>query len=129
MACDKYCPMLNTDTDDCKGDVERPLRDKGSICDDCIHDEVCGEEGHLDPAMTFCAEKISKATFGLMKRVNGLFMLSDIAPYINGTWFTVIRTTGEPCNQDTYRHPENYKVISIGYDHLEEKIVVAVDPV
>lgn len=28
-----------------------------AICDNCIHDEVCGLEGHLDEALTFCANK------------------------------------------------------------------------
>ena len=30
---------------------------KMTICDNCIHDEVCGLEGHLDEALTFCANK------------------------------------------------------------------------
>ena len=29
-----------------------------AICDNCIHDEVCGLEGHLDEALTFCANKV-----------------------------------------------------------------------
>lgn len=27
-----------------------------TICDNCIHDDVCGIEGHLDEAMIFCAD-------------------------------------------------------------------------
>lgn len=27
------------------------------ICENCIHDEVCGLEGHLDEALTFCDNK------------------------------------------------------------------------
>ena len=30
-----------------------------TICDNCIHDDVCGIEGHLDEAMIFCANKVS----------------------------------------------------------------------
>ena len=30
-----------------------------AICDNCIHDEVCGLEGHLDEALTFCANKVA----------------------------------------------------------------------
>lgn len=30
-----------------------------AICDNCIHDEVCGLEGHLDEALTFCANKVT----------------------------------------------------------------------
>ena len=29
------------------------------ICDNCIHDGVCGLEGHLDEALTFCADKVT----------------------------------------------------------------------
>ena len=29
------------------------------ICENCIHDKVCGLEGHLDEALTFCADRIS----------------------------------------------------------------------
>lgn len=28
-----------------------------AICETCIHDEVCGLEGHLDEALTFCDNK------------------------------------------------------------------------
>ena len=28
-----------------------------TICDNCIHDDVCGKEGHLDEAMIFCADE------------------------------------------------------------------------
>lgn len=30
-----------------------------AICENCIHDKVCGLEGHLDEALTFCADRIS----------------------------------------------------------------------
>ena len=33
-----------------------------TICDNCIHDDVCGIEGHLDEAMIFCANKVSDVT-------------------------------------------------------------------
>ena len=29
------------------------------ICGNCIHDGVCGLEGHLDEALTFCADKVT----------------------------------------------------------------------
>lgn len=28
-----------------------------TVCDNCIHDEVCGIEGHLDEALIFCDNK------------------------------------------------------------------------
>ena len=28
------------------------------ICENCLHRDICGEEGHLDEALTFCANKI-----------------------------------------------------------------------
>ena len=42
-----------------------------TICDNCIHDCVCGEEGHLDEALTFCAHK------------------TDIQPVKRGEWINV----------------------------------------
>ena len=32
------------------------------LCDGCIHNEVCGEEGHLDEALTFCACREERST-------------------------------------------------------------------
>ena len=32
-------------------------------CKDCVHYDVCGEEGIDDPAMTFCGYFIDKADF------------------------------------------------------------------
>ena len=33
-----------------------------TICDNCIHDNVCGLEGHLEEAMTFCVHRVSDVT-------------------------------------------------------------------
>lgn len=38
--------------------------DPPTICDNCIHDEVCGLEGHLEPAMTYCDWKEEKRLKG-----------------------------------------------------------------
>lgn len=38
--------------------------DPPTICDNCIHDEICGLEGHLEPAMTYCAWKEEKRPQG-----------------------------------------------------------------
>ena len=127
MICDKHCPMLNPDTGECKSDGVCELRDTASICGDCIHNRICGEEGHLDPAMTFCAEKVSINVAGLLSRVRGL-RLSDIIPTLEDTrWFTVVRKTGECNNPDTYSHPELFKVYRISFDTEEQKIVVIVE--
>lgn len=29
------------------------------LCDNCIHSDICGEEGHLDDALTYCADRIA----------------------------------------------------------------------
>ena len=34
-----------------------------TICDNCIHDCVCGCEGHLDEAMTFCADRVATPAY------------------------------------------------------------------
>ena len=36
--------------------------DPPTICDNCIHDEVCGLEGHLEPAHVYCGWKIDTQT-------------------------------------------------------------------
>ncbi len=35
-----------------------------SICDNCIHNNVCSDEGHLDEALTFCADKLEERPQG-----------------------------------------------------------------
>lgn len=125
MICDKHCPMLNLDTGECKSDEVCELRDHASICGDCIHDKVCGEEGHLDPAMTFCAEKVSTDVIGMISRVHGL-RLSDITPYMQ-SYFTVMQHSGEISNSDTYTNPQDYKIVQIAYDVRESSICVVVD--
>lgn len=39
-----------------------------TICDNCIHNNVCGLEGHLDEAMTFCIDKVSDAARQSVRR-------------------------------------------------------------
>lgn len=29
------------------------------LCENCIHDKVCGLEGHLDEALTICVDRIA----------------------------------------------------------------------
>lgn len=31
-----------------------------TICDDCIHKNVCADEGHYDENLSFCADKIEE---------------------------------------------------------------------
>lgn len=97
-----------------------------SICDGCIHNNVCGEEGHLDPAMTFCAELVPCDVVGMLSRINGL-RLSDIMGVLPSSWFTVTAPTGAQNDAIPYRHPEQYKVLKITYDEDEKKICVIVE--
>lgn len=30
-----------------------------TICENCVHTATCKDEGHLDPALTFCADRVS----------------------------------------------------------------------
>lgn len=128
MICDKHCPMLNLDTGECKSDKECELRDTASICGDCIHARVCGEEGHLDPAMTFCAEKVSIDVTGMLSRIRGL-RLSDIMPVLPCDWFTVLRPSGEMNNSVVYTYPERFKVLKINYDVEQQSLCVVVEEV
>ena len=126
MICDKHCPMLDKNGDCMKPDLECDLRDRGSICGDCIHDYVCGMEGHLDPAMTFCAEKVGTDVVAMLSRVNGL-RLSDLIPVLDTTpWFSVVMETGETNAQVTYTYPERFLVHKISFDTAEKKIVIIV---
>lgn len=36
--------------------------DPPTICDNCIHDEICGLEGHLEPALKYCGWKEKRPT-------------------------------------------------------------------
>ncbi len=128
MICDKHCPMLNLDTGECKSDEVCELRDTASICGDCIHDRVCGEEGHLDPAMTFCAEKVSTDVVGMISRTQGL-RLSDIMPVLPCDWFTVLRPSGEMNNSVVYAYPEKFRVLKINYDVEQQSLCVVVEEV
>ena len=29
-----------------------------TICENCVHTATCKDEGHLDPALTFCADRV-----------------------------------------------------------------------
>lgn len=35
-----------------------------TICDNCIHRNVCADEGHYDEALSFCADKIEEKPHG-----------------------------------------------------------------
>lgn len=35
-----------------------------TICDNCIHRDVCTDEGHLEESLTFCADKIEERPQG-----------------------------------------------------------------
>lgn len=128
MICDKHCPMLNLDTGECKSYEVCELRDRASICGGCIHDKVCGEEGHLDPAMTFCAEKVSTDVIGMISRTQGL-RLSDIMPVLPCDWFTVLRPSGEINNSVVYTYPERFRVLKINYDFEQQSLCVVVEEV
>lgn len=98
-----------------------------TLCDNCIHMEVCNDEGKWEPAMKFCAEQIPKETFGFIRRSNGL-LLSDVYPFIRCRYYTLLEKTGEEDNPDTYNNPTEYRVVSIDFDNIKNKIVIIVEP-
>lgn len=98
------------------------------ICENCIHDTVCGEEGHLDPAMTFCAEHIGTDVVGMISKTHGL-RLSDIMPVLPCDWFTVLRPSGEINNSVVYTYPERSRVLKINYDVEQQSLCVVVEEV
>lgn len=49
-----------------------------SICDNCIHNDVCGEEGHLEESMTFCKNRTDNVLICLQKTIDEIY--DDIFP-------------------------------------------------
>lgn len=103
--------------------------DPKTICDNCVHDEVCGLEGHLEPALVFCRDKISTDTLSIFQHPRMMLRLSELIPYLNRNWFTVIAKTGEQNNGITYTYPERFRVLNIQYDVDEKKLSVAVEEI
>lgn len=76
-----------------------------AICDNCIHDEVCGLEGHLDEALTFCANKAA-----------------DVQPVKRGHWicefyndvFDVYQADCSVCQKES---TDKYDKVSESYEY------------
>lgn len=62
----------------------------GSICDNCIHDEVCGLEDNHEEAITFCANIIPK----------------DIFEKIKSEVLTIPQIDSDGHNNNWYREPQ-----------------------
>ena len=103
--------------------------DPKTICNNCIHDDVCGMEGHLEPALKYCFNKISTDTLGAFESKREVLRLSDIIPYLEGSWFTCIVKTGETNNRITYTYPERFRVLSILYCVSEQKLCINVEEI
>ena len=101
--------------------------DPKTICDNCIHDDVCGMEGHLEPALKFCANKISTDTLKMFSKTITPLRLADLIPFLKDKWFTCIKSTGETNNQNTYIRPDKFYVVGIWYCVEEDKICVDVE--
>ena len=106
-------------------------------CSDCIHEVVCDatvdairryrEDAGLYPA---CCQFVEKNPVYLLKQNGRELLLIDIVTFLEpGKWFTVVRRTGETCNQITYTYPERFKVVGINFEPSEQKICVIVDEV
>lgn len=99
-----------------------------TLCDDCIHRDVCGDEGCCDPAMVYCINRLTEDVAGFIGRKNGL-LLTTLMPLLTKPYFTVVAATEQANDQDTYDHPANYKVISIDYNKDIEKLMIIVDKI
>ena len=69
-----------------------------TICESCIHKEVCGIEGYYDEALKFCADKMEERPKGewniLQKDDNGIHEIEcPFCKYSKGGRFTVIGVT------------------------------------
>ena len=100
------------------------------LCDNCVHNKVCRFTQENNPAKPteFCVDQLPEETVGFIRRAGGL-RLSDIAPYITCEFFTVIKQSGETCNNDVWLHPLDYLVDRIDWDNSEQKIVIIIEPV
>ena len=100
------------------------------LCDNCIHNKVCKfcQEDNLAKPTEFCVDQLPEETVGFIRRSNGLRLL-DIAPYIKCGFFTVMKQSGETCNDEVWFHPLDYWVDWIDYDNSEQKIVIIIEPV
>ena len=103
--------------------------DPKTICDNCIHDCVCCLEGHLEPALKYCFDKISTDTLGAFESKREVLRLFDIIPYLKDGWFTCIVKTGETCNKTTYTYPERFRVLDIWYCVSEQKLCIDVEEI
>ena len=101
--------------------------DPKTICDNCIHDSVCCLEGHLEPALKFCGDKISTNTLKMFSKTATPLRLADLIPVLNGEWFTCIKRTGETNNQTTYIRADKFYVVGIWYCTEEGKICIDVE--
>lgn len=104
------------------------IEESKTLCDDCIHRDVCGDEGCCDPAMVYCRNRITEDVAGFIGRKNGLLLIT-LMPLLTKPYFTVVAATEQVNDQDTYEHPANYKVISIDYSNEEGKLMVVVDKI
>ena len=48
-----------------------------NYCDDCMHKEVCGIEGHLDDAMTYCEDKRTDPVTGIQSAITEIENVTD----------------------------------------------------
>lgn len=101
--------------------------DPKTICDNCIHDDVCCLEGHLEPALKFCGDKISTGTLRMFNKTVTRLRLADLMPFLKDEWFTCIKSTGEISEQNTYIRPDKFYVVGIWYCVDEGKICVDVE--
>lgn len=58
-----------------------------TICDNCVHRNVCADEGHYDEALSFCADKIEERPQGKWIPV------SERLPDVDGGEYLVYRKT------------------------------------
>lgn len=77
-----------------------------TICDNCIHDGVCGLEGHLDEALTFCA---NKSTGVPMKRGH---WYHNTSKYVSELDAYFIQACCSCCNKYSDRVDQYTKIMS-----------------
>lgn len=82
--------------------------DPPTICDNCIHDEVCGLEGHLEPALKYCGWKEEIRPKGKWKKIgeeyynecNHNVIKCSLCGYVKDTAHEVFPHFCEDCGAD-----------------------------
>ena len=83
-----------------------------TICDDCVHREVCGDEGAFEPALQYCVNRLTEDVVGFIGRRSGLSLVT-VLPFIKGKYYTLLVPDKKVNALEVKTNPADYKIIGI----------------